>query len=317
MRVRRYEESMAAAWDELVERASTATFLHTRRYLSYHGERFRDFSLSLTDEKDRVVGVFPAAADPQDDKMVASHPGISYGGLLHDGALRGERMLEAFEALKIYYREQGFEKLRYKAVPSIYHRVPSADDIYALFRLGAIRYRCDLSSAIDLEHRGTVSERRRRGLKKAQKRGVEVAEEAAFAESFWQVLEENLARRFNLRPVHSLEEILKLHSLFPENVEFVTARLNSEVIGGVVLFKSRRVMHAQYTASNEIGHEACALDTLFEHCIEKAKKTAARYFSFGVSTENDGQYLNANLYQYKSEFGAGGVVHEFYDIDLT
>lgn len=317
MEVSSYLESDAAAWDALVARSPMATFLHSRRYLSYHADRFRDCSVLIKDTRGRLLAAFPAAIDSDRKARVVSHPGITYGGLLHDGTLRGQRVLEAFDLLKAHYRELGFESLRYKAVPAIYHLAPSADDLFALFRLGAVRYRCDLSCAIDLDHRGPVSGRRKRGLKKAQEHGVEVAEGATFTESFWQVLEENLARRFNLRPVHSVAEIRKLHSLFPENIELVVARLNSEVVGGVVLFKTPRVVHAQYTASNESGQEVCALDAVFEHCIGKARNVTARYFNFGVSTESEGQYLNATLHQYKSEFGAGGVVHEFYEVSLT
>src|SRR2546422_83150 len=67
------------------------------------------------------------------------------------------------------YAEQGFTSLRYKAVPHIYHRMPSADDIYALVQLGARLVRCELSCAIDLSNRGQRSERRRRGEQKAKR----------------------------------------------------------------------------------------------------------------------------------------------------
>jgi hypothetical protein len=42
----------------------------------------------------------------------------------------------------------------------------------------------------------------------------------------------------------------------------------------------------------------------------------ARYFDFGVSNEQGGQILNEGLYRFKMSFGAGGVVHEFYEVAL-
>jgi hypothetical protein len=225
-------------------------------------------------------------------------------------------MLNAFSAITEYYRDQGFERLRYKAVPAIYHRGPTADDLYALFRLGAKRYRCDLSCAVDLDWRQAVSNRRKRALKKAIKCGVEVSEGLDHAAALWPVIADNLSRRHSVRPVHSLDEITRLSSLFPDNIECVVGRLNSTVLAGVVLFMTPRVTHAQYIASSEEGREISALDAVFEYCIEKAKARGARYFDFGISNENDGHYLNAGLYQYKSEFGGGGVVHEFYEVDL-
>ncbi len=311
-----YTEGDAELWDKFIAEIPMANFLHSRRYLSYHAERFQDISLLIKDEKNRLLGLFLAAVDPKDGKCVVSHPGITYGGILHGGRLYGETMLEAFEIARSYYATQGFEKLRYKAIPYVYHQSPASDDIYALFRLGAMRYRCDLSCVIDLTNRLQTSQRRKRGLKKAQKQGLEVKEGTDFAKNLWLVLEENLNRKHGTRPVHSVKEILYLHSLFPQNIKFTVGLLNSEVIAGVVLFISPTVFHAQYIASSVIGYKVGALDAVFEHCIEKAKSEKAHYFSFGISTESEGQYLNGGLYQFKTEFGGGGVVHEFYELQL-
>ncbi len=305
----------ADRWDGFIPQCLTATFLHTRRFLSYHQDRFCDVSLILQDDR-QLLGLFPAAVDPADGKRVVSHPGITFGGLIHAGQLSGDRMIEALTLLRGHYATEGFERLRYKAVPHIYHRVPSQDDLYALFRAGAKTYRKDLSSAIKLNQRLQVSERRRRASKKAGKLGVEVSEGSSHIPEFWPVLESNLERKYQLRPVHSLEEITKLCSLFPENIELVVARLEKEVVAGSVLFVTREVVHAQYTAASELGQQASALDAVFEYAIEKARARGTLYFDFGVSTERDGQHLNAGLYQYKSEFGGGGVVHDFLELDL-
>jgi hypothetical protein len=311
-----YREESAELWDKFLAQVPIATFLHTRRYLSYHADRFRDVSLIIENDKNQIVGLFLAAVDPTNTHQVVSHPGITYGGILHKGDLAGEKMLHAFEAVHEYYREQGFEILQYKAVPYIYHQIPAADDLYALFRLGAVRYRCDLSCAIDLANQPKPSQRRKRSFKKALKYGIEVKQGVDFIKDLWLVLQENLQRKYKVHPVHSISEILHLHSLFPNNIELVVAVLNSKVVAGVVLFINSFVIHAQYIASSEIGYEVCALDAIFDHCIGNAKDRKARYFSFGVSTENEGKYLNTNLYQFKTEFGAGGVIHEFYEINL-
>ena len=75
-----------------------ATFLHTRCFLAYHHDRFRDVSLLLANDRE-IVGLFPAAVDPGDVRRVVSHPGITYGGLLHSGTLYGERMIDAIATL--------------------------------------------------------------------------------------------------------------------------------------------------------------------------------------------------------------------------
>jgi hypothetical protein len=316
MRIIPYADAEAARWDEFVSGATSATFLHTRRFLSYHGARFRDLSLMFEDERGALVGVLPAAEDKGDARRVVSHPGITYGGLLHRGELLGEAALEALEAARAHYRALGYAALRYKAVPHVYHRRPAADDLYALFRLGAARYRCDLSCAIDLTDRPAPSQRRRRGAKKAAQRGVRVEEGPHLIPAIWEVIEDNLGRKYDLRPVHSAGEITLLHERFPEEIEFVGGVLEGQTVAGVVLFNTPLVTHAQYTAASRAGYDTAALDSVFEHCISKAAARGARFFDFGNSNEQEGRYLNPGLYRFKTEFGAGGVVHEFYEIPL-
>jgi hypothetical protein len=316
MRILPYEAQLAGRWDELAARCPAATFLQTRRFLAYHGDRFDDASLLVEDDGRGIVGLLPAAADPADGRCVLSHPGVTFGGLLHDGRLRGERMVEALELVAAHYAGRGFASLRYKAVPYIYHVAPSCDDLYALFRMGAVRYRCDLSCAVDLAAPRAPSERRRRGLKKALKAGVEVAEGVGYAAALWAVLEDNLRRKYGASPVHTLDEITRLHALFPEAVSFVVALVGGEVVAGVVLFSGARVTHVQYVASGEAGYDLSALDAVFEECIRVAAGRGARYFDFGTSNEDEGRRLNATLYQFKSEFGGGGVAYESYELGL-
>jgi Acetyltransferase (GNAT) domain len=293
-----------------------ATFLHSRRFLGYHGDRFDDRSLLVRDEVSRLVAVLPAAVDPGDESRIVSHPGITYGGVVHRGTLVGAAMLRTLAAICDVYARDGFSAVRYKAVPGIYHRIPSGDDVYTLLQLGARLYRADLSCAIDLEARGTRSERRRRGLRRAARRGVEVVADPDRLDELWTVLEENLARRHGVRPAHSADEMRLLLSLCPSSIEIVIGLLDGSVVAGVVLFETGRVVHTQYIASSDAGREAAALDAVLEHCIERAQESGARFFDFGISTEDEGRVLNADLHKFKSEFGGGGVVHEFYELAL-
>jgi hypothetical protein len=296
--------------------ALQATLLHTRRFLSYHNNRFEDRSL-LLEEQGKLVGLFPAAVHPVDKTCVVSHPGITYGGVIHQGGLRGEKMLEALQELRRHYLSQGFTKLLYKAVPAFYHLAPAQDDLYVLFRLGARRTRCDLSNTINLHHRLPVSDRRKRSLKKAAKAGVQVLEGFQHVAALWEVLHDNLGRKHGVAPVHTLDEISLLIERFPENIRCIAALKDGAVIGGTLLFISPTTFHAQYIAASEAGYEYAALDAVFEHCISSAHNEGRRWFDFGISTESGGKVLNQGLYNFKSEFGTGSTVYEFYELNLT
>jgi hypothetical protein len=313
--VRGFTASQADDWDDLVRRSCNGTFLHTRRFLSYHRDRFADRSLLLHDRRGRVVGVLPAAVSPADPETIVSHPGLTYGGLIHDGSVRGASMIAALRETAGHYRRLGFRRLRYKAVPVIYHSVPADDDLYALFRLGARCDRSDLSATVDLSRRGRVSQRRIRSRKVAGAAAVSTSDNWDDIEEFWGILEANLAQRHGTSPVHSVGDIQLVHSLFPGDIILITARVGQVLAGGTVLFAAGPVLHMQYTATTSQGRAVCATDLMMERGIELARGSY-RYFDFGISTHSDGQVLDEDLYQFKVSFGAGGVTYDHYEIDL-
>lgn len=317
MKILPYSEVDAAEWDNFLETSFNGTFLHSRRFLSYHGSRFEDASLRILDTRNRLVGILPAAANPTNPTEVISHPGITYGGLIHGDRLHGTNLLNSFERILETYRGQGFQSFLYKAIPKVYQVVPSEDDLYALFRLGGDRVRCDLSAAVDLERCGThFSQSLRKALKKAQKHGIRIEQDFSNLEAFWEILSEKLFRRHSVAPVHTVAEMRELARRFPDNIALVTAFFETEVVAGTVLFKTRLSVHAQYGVCNDRGGETGALEFAIEKCILDARNGQKRYFDFGISNEQEGTVLNEGLHQFKTKFGAGGVVHEFYRIKL-
>ncbi len=316
MRVVRFTADQSERWDELVRAAPMGTFLHSRRFLSYHGERFSDASLLLSDDRGALRAVLPAALDPGDPERVVSHPGTTYGGLVHDGGLYADGVRAAVEAICSHYAAGGAKTLRYRPVPYIYHRSPSSDDLWALAALGASRVGCALSCAIDLGARRAPTTRRARSLKKALRAGVRVSDDPALMSAYWPVLEATLDRRHAAAPVHSLEEIELLRERFGAAIRLVTSLVEDKVVAGVVLFATRQAYHVQYMASSEEGMGVGALDAVVERCIELATQGGARYFDFGTSMQDRGSELQSGLHRFKAEFGGGGVVLESYDLDL-
>lgn len=315
MQARFFDANDAVAWDDFCRGAHGATFLHSRAFLSYHGTRFIDRSVVI-ERHGEWLGVIPAAQHPADSSTVVSHPGATYGGIVHQGRLRGAHMLHAIDTARALWACTGYARLQYKAVPHIYQAAPAQEDLYALFRAGAVRYRVDLSSCIDLRHRLPVSERRQRGKRKAQRAGVQIVRGSAHLAALWPVLADNLMRNHGVAPVHALDEICLLADRFPDHVHVMAALVNGVVEAGIVLFLGQTVAHAQYIASSEAGHALHALDLLFDEAIAHGAQSGKRYFDFGISTEDQGLVLNEGLAQFKNEFGAGGVVHEFYELNL-
>ena len=63
---RAYRPDDAAAWDDLVARSANGTILHTRKFLAYHGDRFRDRSLVVTKSNGKLAGVLDARREGDD-----------------------------------------------------------------------------------------------------------------------------------------------------------------------------------------------------------------------------------------------------------
>lgn len=314
--IRPYQTEDKELWDELVNRSWNGTFLHTRKFLSYHGDRFLDKSIVVLNRKEQLIGVLPAAVDPKSERTVVSHPGITYGGLVHDGKIRGNDTLNLFRDVFRLYKSLGFTSFLYKVTPYIYHKTPSQDDLYVLFRLGAERYRTDISSTIDLRNASELSNDRKWSMRKAVQNHLEVLEGASLLRDVWSVVESNLQEQHGAKPVHSLGEITSLINRFPESIRVYSVIHDGGVVAGAVVFVTARVAHAQYIANSRHGRTLRALDPLIQRCIADARDLGVAFFDFGISNESAGKYLNDGLYRFKNSFGAGGVVHDFYNVDL-
>jgi hypothetical protein len=312
MNVERYEPRMAAEWDAFVRSSRNGTFLFERGYMDYHADRFRDHSLVVRHE-DEWLAVLPAHAS---GNCLASHDGLSYGGLVIGPRMKAPLLLRLFEAVLLHLQQAGFATLDYKTVPHIYHRQPAEEDRYALFQLGAELTRRDMLSVVALADRIPYQQRRERGIKKARAAGITVRTETDFRE-YWSLLAATLDERFGAVPVHTLDEIQLLRERFPLNILLHTARSSAaELLAGVVTYRSERATHAQYIAASPAGRESHALDLLFDELLQDVSHDC-RYFDFGSSHEEAGRVINEGLIDQKEGFGARSVVHDRYGIDLT
>ena len=301
-------------WEQFCGKCLQSTFLHTYKFISYHKNRYNNKSL-IIEYKNKIVGIFPAAIDPNNSLKIISHPGITFGGILHQGQLNGELMVNAIKDICIYYKRNNFKYLIYKPVPTFYHKVPVQDDLFALARLKAKKIKNDLSSTIDLTNRNVVSKRRSRSLKKSIDAKIHLSENKKNVKDFWDLLSLNLKKKFNVEPVHTEKEIKLLSERFPNNIKFTFAFKKNNLIGGVITFISHTSYHSQYIASNEVGKKYGALDAIFNYLIKEATEKGKKWFDFGISTNSNNQ-INEGLYKFKNEFGGGGFVYEQYELEF-
>lgn len=311
LEVRQYQPTDAESWNKFVKDAVNATFLHNRSFMDYHAERFADHSLMIEDGG-KLVALLPAN---RVDDVLYSHGGLTYGGLLVPPRLPAVTVVEIFSALHSFLTGQGFKRLVYKPSPHIFHNQPSEADLYALVNAGAKQSRADLGTAIPLHRRLPFNSLRKRGVKKALKAGLNVRESQDF-KAFWNVLSKVLDARHSTAPTHSLDEIELLKNRFPEKIRLFTTFEDDTILAGMVLFDCGMTVHAQYIATAQAGRELGALDLLVHHLLGEVFADRD-WFSFGISTTDEGRELNAGLSRQKEMFGGHSVIFSHYHWDLS
>ena len=309
MKIINYSKEYKEQWDAFVKKAKNSHFFFQRDYMEYHSDRFLDFSLIILDQKEKIVALLPANIK---DNVLYSHQGLTFGGFLINDKMKTETMLEVFKTLKEYSKKENIQKIIYKCMPYIYHILPSEEDSYSLFRNDAKLFRRDVTTTIYLSEKIKYQEQRKRAVKKAVKNNL-IFEESKDFRSYWGILEATLNAQHGARPVHTVDEIENLVTLFPENIKLFVAKKENEILGGVLVFENTQIVHTQYLANSIIGRDVGALDFVIDKLINEIYKDK-KYFDFGISNENDGRFLNIGLIAQKEGFGARAVVHDFYEL---
>lgn len=302
----RYNSSFRDAWDNLVRYSKNGTFLFSRDYMEYHSDRFQDLSF-LAFKNGVVKALIPGN---KNSDVFFSHQGLTYGGIIMSPELVTTDVINIFHLFNARLIEFGIKEVIYKPVPYIYHKMPAQEDIYVLHLLHAEKTGCHIASVIRHSARIKFRESRLSGIRKSIKAGL-ITEPSDDFMGFWDLLTGNLVRTYNIKPVHSLEEISILKSRFPENIRLYVARHNGEIVAGTVIYLTDNVAHVQYISANDSGKRLGALDLLFNELITN-DFAGVPFFDFGSSSEQMGNYLNEKLIFQKEGFGGRGIVYETY-----
>lgn len=319
MKICRYTSDDASKWDKFVEDSKNGTFLFLRSYMDYHSQRFADHSLLFYDDKGKLMALLPGNEVQKETKQYFSHQGLTYGGFILNTKIRAEEVLTLFDDTVTYLREQGFCQWHYKMIPTIYHRCPSQEDEYALWRHNAQLESCLISSTIPLQGQSITPEverRRTRGLVKASERGYQIIETDRL-ELFWPIMEKNLMQRYSVKPVHTLEEMKLLQSRFPNLIRcYLALKDGTPQAGAIAYLANQETAHIQYGHATAIGKTDGALDLLYLSLVDRFRRASYHYMDFGNSNEEGGRYLNNNLIAQKEGFGARGIVYKTYCITI-
>lgn len=311
--VKIYDDSMLDVWDNFIESNNrNATFLHSRKFFLHNPENLTGDASLLFYKKNKLVSVLPARVYKKDNKVIFhSHPGSTYGGFVVDETVGVEEAMAIVEATIRFAKNEAANEIIIRNPFRIFHQMPSDETDYAMWYHGFTIHSRELECAILLDEYSAkrYEDSTRRSIKKAQKH-VEIRHSEKF-EEFWVILTVNLHQKYNLAPVHTADQIMKLRSLIgKENIQLVVAEADNKVIAGIVLFVFKTAIHAQYIASDNSFQDLRPLNAVIDFIVQWAKKGGYRYFNFGTANENEGRLINEGLFKFKEGFGGRGVLRE-------
>jgi CelD/BcsL family acetyltransferase involved in cellulose biosynthesis len=124
-----------------------------------------------------------------------------------------------------------------------------------------------------------------------------------------------LSIRHDVKPTHSLDELLHLKELFPDKINLFGAYIEGEMVAGVINFiATENVVLAFYISHNEDFQEVRPINLLFYKIFEWAIQKKYSVFDFGIFTVNEEP--NLGLARFKENFGASGQFRDTMEIQF-
>lgn len=316
----RYNETYKEKWDKFVLTNSVnGSFLQSRLFLEYHKDRFVDHSLLFVRGGSQIIAVCPACEIMDGEKKCFySHMGSTFGGIVLGKEYYGiTNAMGCVEVLDEYLKANGFNYVLIKSQNEVFSSENCNLIDYMFYHAGYQAYD-ELSFVVDLRNipnndvvmnfKGKTRNLYRSSLKNnLELKQLSSKEEIA---DFYRILCKSL-EKYETKPVHSLEELYELYfDRLPDKIRFYGVYSEGKMISGSMVFIINDTFHTQYLAADPECLYLKPMDFMDGSLIIKAYEEGYKYFSFGISTEDHGHYLNENLAKFKEGFGTSFYINK-------
>lgn len=326
--IQKYEKDLEKTWDSFVmETSINGTFLHTRRFLNYHNNKFVDNSYLIWDEKKNLICVCPACIFKDGEKWIFnSHMGSTYGGLvLHPRYYCTRKLICIIEKLEEQIKKEGFSKAILKITPSIFAKESNDLLQYCLYYNGWKEYK-ELNLYADLLQYGDnilgkFTQGKRTNIHNCIKAGISIRELTTEKEiiQLHDIICETLSK-YELTPVHSAKELIEFKfSRLKEESVFFGEFLNDQMIGGAVVFLFKNVFtaHTQYLCAKRAYDKLSPMSFLYYAMIIEMTKRGFEKLSWGIASEHLGKEINLGLTNSKEAFGSRHGINSIFEKDFS
>ena len=320
IKIIKYDQKNKDEWDEFVKNSNNGTIFHERKFIDYHPkDRFVDHSL-LFKQRGKIVGLLPAVEyDQSGMKVLHSHKGASYGGIVYPCDQSIQISFDIIKSLIKYAKSEKINRIILTLPPMIYNKKMTNYIEFALIMNHFLYLKREISSTLLLEN--TIEENvkkfkqtSRTAFRKAEKKGIKVRLSNDY-EKFYKILKNNLKIRHNVEPTHSLEELIKIAKIYPNRIRLYGAFLKDTMVAGTVMFDTNSLVTlAFYISHDEKYQEYRSVNLLFKEIIEDSIHREFKYLDYGIFTVN--MEPNFGLARFKESFGANGIFRDTFAIDL-
>ena len=235
MEIIEYSEKWKDLWDGFVLESNNGTIFHMQKFFDYHSPGKFNFNHLLLLDKGQITALLPGS---RIGDLYESPIGASYGSIVTKDVKFAEAM-EIVSTLIDYGKKVGIKEFLLTSAPRVYEKHQNENLDFAMLWQG---FNFDLhyiSSAIKLDTETDIISRFqqtvRRNIRKSLKNPdirIEINERY---DEFYPILIENKARH-DVKPTHSLEDLLKLNELLPERLKLFMVYYKDKPIAGSSVF---------------------------------------------------------------------------------
>jgi lipid II:glycine glycyltransferase (peptidoglycan interpeptide bridge formation enzyme) len=311
-------------WSELL--FNDYNMFYDDRFISYNDVFNKNIQwhhlLFRGKEKNKVTAILNGCERIREGKKYyISCDGVSFGGFLWRDRLNVVDYMSTINSFKDYLRENAFDACIIRNQPFLYEKHPNEEYEYSLINQGFSISSHSITNIISLNEFEfeKLTNPKKRAIQKSEKKiEIKTIEENVNADSlraYYDVLFRNRQKK-NVKPTHTLEELVYLKQNLPERIIFFSAEIENTIAGVCILFLIKNdVVLNFYLATDEIYKKERVADFLLYKSIEWAKDSNYRLYDIGTS--NVGNNFLEGLFEFKKKFMANGFLRKTFELQIT
>lgn len=319
MQIKTWSHSTVPAndWNNFIQSSQQGTLFSETRFYQHHDKAADEVYIG-TFRKNKLIGGITGKSKGD---LFQSPVMASYGGFIWEQQLRFKYIEELFLTICSYLKSEGHTALKITPPPDVYGFEPDQTIDYLIHYYGGSVVQTLITSVISA-HDYTLathcSSTKRWEIRRAERNGISVRKIDDF-DAFYPILLKNKAK-FNLKPTHSLSELIKLFELYPKRIHLYGAFYENELVGGLINFDTnQRTTLTFYIAAMDEYQELLPVQRLIHEAVSDARRRGFKWMDLGVSMETDTDNPmdpRRSLLFFKNGFGAIGQTRKTYHLPL-